>query len=638
MANKTFHVGKVLSDNTSKTICTVKFNANLGVNADAVIAFATNFTSNNVAVNAATPSNKTSVTKTAKNVDYKSISVSIKGDGTYAYVSPFPGTKPKANEWGIYWEITLSEPYTGLLNFQLNASQLKNTFNIYESDTPFWIGKLDTSTKAVNTTNMNKTDFSVIGIYDPANLNVNKEFEFDVYCQNKSTLYFAAATGVIKNLIVSLNHKGETFKSRKSILYVGESVGANIYVHDPVAQTFYINPKEYPNGLFLSKADVFFSSKPETGSTSTAWIYLTKTVNGYPESTNYITNSRVELPYASINSPTGTALKPIPAATTFEFSDPIHLDAGEYAIVVGSDNAKYRVFVSELGSTDLSTGKLISTNPDGNVGSFFMSQNARTWTADQTKDMMFTLHKCVFNVNPIDVEIPLIKDSDSIISDMISVTSPDKEIAGTTLNYYSKLDADYIPINNNTNVKLTHRTTLGNNVTPYVKYMLSSSSPDLSPVIQKDKINMKFIQNSINSKLDLLIDETDPSRGDSYSKYVTKKVVLADGFDATGIRVLLDVNRLHGTSVEVYIKASAAEDFGSFEGHNYIQIPLHGTAQYSKTDDDYVIDEYKIDNFTYTSGNVAYNSFKTFIVKVVLYSDNPVNFPRIKNLRAIATS
>jgi hypothetical protein len=407
---------------------------------------------------------------------------------------------------------------------------------------------------------------------------------------------------------------------------------------DPVAQTFYVNPREYPNGLFLSKADIYFSQKPETGSSSTAWIYITKTVNGYPSSDSYLTNSRVEIPYASVNSPGGTSIAPIPVATTFTFSDPIHLEAGEYAIVVGSENAKYRVFVSELGSTDLSTGKLISTNPDGNVGSFFMSQNARTWTADQTKDMMFNIHKCVFNTNSLDVEIPLIKDSDSIISDMISVTSPDKEIAGTSLKYYSKLGGDYIPVNNNTNTKLTARTTLSSATTPYVKFNLSSTSTNLSPVIQKDKINMKFFQNAINTKLDLLVDETDPYKGNAAAKYVTKKVVLADGFDATGIRVLLDVNRLHGTSVEVFFKAVAGDDFAKFEDHSYIQIPLKGDVQYSSTDNDFVIDEYKLDDFYYQLGKVNYSSFKTFIVKVVMYSDNPVNFPRVKNLRAIATS
>ena len=84
MANKTFHIGKVLSDNTSKTNCTVMFNANLGVNADANLNFVTNFSSNKVAVNAATPSNKTNVSKTVKNVENCS-----------KWITPEPNILPK---------------------------------------------------------------------------------------------------------------------------------------------------------------------------------------------------------------------------------------------------------------------------------------------------------------------------------------------------------------------------------------------------------------------------------------------------------------------------------------------------------------------------------------------------------------
>jgi hypothetical protein len=481
-----------------------------------------------------------------------------------------------------------------------------------------------------------KTGTSVVGTQTPTGIKNGVQFDGSFVVPSKTFYIFVNGDDHSgKHSDIRLSYEGIT----KNGYIVTDSFAERLeLVIDPVAQSFYVNPKEYPNGLFLSKADVYFSQKPETGSNSTAWIYITKTVNGYPSSDSYITNSRVEKAYASVNLPTGTSIAPVPVATTFTFSDPIHLEAGEYAIVVGSDNAKYRVFVSELGSTDLATGKLISTNPDGNVGSFFMSQNARTWTADQTKDMMFDLHKCVFNTNSLDVEMPLIKDSDSIISDMISITSPDKEIAGTSLKYYSKLGGDYIPVNNNTNTKLTARTTLSSATTPYVKFNLSSTSTNLSPVIQKDKINMKFFQNAINTKLDLLVDETDPYKGNAAAKYVTKKVVLADGFDATGIRVLLDVNRLHGTSVEVFFKAVASDDFAKFEDHSYIQIPLKGDVQYSSTDNDFVIDEYKLDDFYYQLGKVNYSSFKTFIVKVVMYSDNPVNFPRVKNLRAIATS
>jgi hypothetical protein len=609
----TFKIGKVLADNTAKIICKVEFDPNYAINKDTSIEFKTNYASNNVAVNATAATNKTTVSQSIKNVTAEKSSITI--------------TK-FTNDKGLFgWKgkvfVTVSDNLVGKTIQIRYVSPKKHTVTMQF---------LDNTNNAADKLFVGWSGAALGGTY----VNNTNDKTLLTSVVPTSTKFVLIVDGDDHNGATSdiyLTFEGLEQKGNVIIASSDKKLDAAI---DPVAQTFYVNPKEYPNGLFVSKADVYFSQKPETGSNNPAWIYLTKTVNGYPESTNYITNSRVELPYASVNLPTGTSIAPIPAATTFTFSDPIYLEAGEYAIVVGSDNAKYRVFVSELGSVDLATSKLISTNPDGNVGSFFMSQNARTWTADQGKDMMFNLHKCVFKTDPIDVEIPLIKDSDTIISDAISVTSPNKAIPGTTLNYYSKLTTSYIPINNNTNVKLAGRTTVG--TTPTVKYTLSSASADLSPIIQKDKIAVKYIQNAINTKLDLQIDETDPYEGEAKFKYVTKKVVLADGFDATGIRVLLDVNRLHGTSIEVYIKAVAGEDFSKFEGHYYQQVPLNGDITYSSTDDEFVINEFKLNNLSYRSGNVSYTSFKTFIIKVVMYSDNPVNFPRVKNLRAIATS
>ena len=63
---------------------------------------------------------------------------------------------------------------------------------------------------------------------------------------------------------------------------------------------------------------------------------------------------------------------------------------------------------------------------------------------------------------------------------------------------------------------------------------------------------------------------------------------------------------------------------------------------------DYIIDEYTLDNISYTSTTfededfegsvVTYDDFRTFAVKIVMYSDNPSIIPVIENFRAIATS
>jgi hypothetical protein len=418
------------------------------------------------------------------------------------------------------------------------------------------------------------------------------------------------------------------------------SVQASGSFYDPVAQTFYINPTDYPDGLFISKADLYFYSKPPQANIP-VWIEIRPTVNGYPDSTTRISNSHVSLNQPLVNVPTsltGTTIEPLP--TTFTFTDPVYLPPGESSIIIGSTSKEYKVFVGELGQKDVTTGKLISeNNPDNSVGSFFMSQNARTWTADQMKDLMFKLYRSDFDTSTeLEVILDMKPETVNFTADLFHLNVPSKTFKDTSAKYAVSVtgnNIDYIDITSDNNVKLPVNTTPASTIK--VKALLKSANSLLSPIIQKT-MNMKLIRNLINNKSDLINLETIYSGGDADAKYITKKVTLATGFDAKGLRVLLDVNRVLGTSIEVYVKVIANEDYSDFNSKAFIQVPLKGALSYSKNDNDFVIDEYNLDNITYSTGDVNYDSFKSFIVKVVMYSDNTVNVPRVKNLRAIATS
>ena len=77
------------------------------------------------------------------------------------------------------------------------------------------------------------------------------------------------------------------------------------------------------------------------------------------------------------------------------FANPIYLSQDqEYAIVLMSNSDIYKLFVTSPGKTDLLTGALVDGNHYG--GSFFMSQNASTWTADPTRDLKFKLYKAEY--------------------------------------------------------------------------------------------------------------------------------------------------------------------------------------------------------------------------------------------------
>ena len=83
------------------------------------------------------------------------------------------------------------------------------------------------------------------------------------------------------------------------------------------------------------------------------------------------------------------------AACKVTFANPIYLSQDqEYAIVLMSNSDLYKIFVTSPGKNDLTTGALVDGNHYG--GSFFMSQNASTWTADTMRDLKFKLYKAQY--------------------------------------------------------------------------------------------------------------------------------------------------------------------------------------------------------------------------------------------------
>ena len=151
---------------------------------------------------------------------------------------------------------------------------------------------------------------------------------------------------------------------------------------DPLAQTFIIN--DVTEGAFVTSLDLWFTSKSITKIPVT--VRLVAVDNGYPTQ-RVVPFSEVTLPDDEVNI--GGEL------TNFKFSDPVYLKAGtEYAIVLLSNDPAYRIRVSRLGGTD-EDNNIIQSNPYGGV--MFMSQNASTWTPDQTRDMKFVLNRAVFN-------------------------------------------------------------------------------------------------------------------------------------------------------------------------------------------------------------------------------------------------
>jgi len=186
----------------------------------------------------------------------------------------------------------------------------------------------------------------------------------------------------------------EPLEDNQVITQTSERVVADTGWWDPLAQTFLIEQK---GGCFLSKVDIFFSSK-DTAVPVT--LEIREVVNGYPGK-RVLPFSRVTLKPEYVNISENTVLlddvdvNSFDTATTFTFPSPVYVQENtEYAIILASDSNNYKVWVSRVGDLIPGTSRTISEQPY--LGSLFKSQNASTWTADQSEDLKFTLYRCQF--------------------------------------------------------------------------------------------------------------------------------------------------------------------------------------------------------------------------------------------------
>jgi hypothetical protein len=88
----------------------------------------------------------------------------------------------------------------------------------------------------------------------------------------------------------------------------------------------------------------------------------------------------------------------------------------------------------------------------------------------------------------------------------------------------------------------------------------------------------------------------------SDSRYITRRVVLNEGFDASDLKVLLKVNRPAGANIKVYYKIQNAEDSDSFDDKFYHEMELDGELKFSSSDVDFIDEEYIIPEANKTGG------------------------------------
>ena len=405
---------------------------------------------------------------------------------------------------------------------------------------------------------------------------------------------------------------------------------------DPLAQTFVVDSGIYPDGVFLSDVDLFFKAK-DPGNVPVN-ICIRSTEAGFP--------SLLVAPFSDISkAPAAINISDDGAtATNWAFPSPVYLAPGEYAIVVLSNSSAYECFLAEMGQNIIGSTRKVSKQPHSGV--LFKSQNASTWQQDQNQDLTFKLNRCNFttggtahamfkNSNATTMKMDVMQlTTQEVIPDTTNITWSVK----TTDQSLNVLDSVYENLVQNKNMTFDdqqHITTTAGSLLG--RATLTSTNSHITPLIDTKRMGVIAIENIINN---LTTDEAEKSSGGSATaKYISRRVTLSDGFDASDMTVFLTMNKPAGSNIYVYYKILSAYDPEAFDDKLWkLMAQSSQTNTVALNEDDFI--EYQFDPSTltleYVSGGATYKSFKHFAIKIVMNSTNTTKVPRIQDMRTIA--
>ena len=215
--------------------------------------------------------------------------------------------------------------------------------------------------------------------------------------------------------------------------------------NDPIAQTFLVDGTKHPDGVYVPSIDVSFASKPKYGVYTPVFLEIRPTLNGYPHAEKVMASKYLYPSKINVSPGVKPSELPLPpwvnpvqdnqssdaynaernvylpdfdnqyGYSRFEFPYPIYLEPGEeYAIVVRSNDSDYKCWIADVKGHAIVGGQSLANydddgyeKPSGTYskqygGSFFRSQNGRTWSADQNQDLMFRINQCDFGGSKVD--------------------------------------------------------------------------------------------------------------------------------------------------------------------------------------------------------------------------------------------
>jgi len=296
--------------------------------------------------------------------------------------------------------------------------------------------------------------------------------------------------------------------------------------YDPLAQTFLVNPNQYPQGIVIDSIRVCFKTKDVS---SPVTCQIRPVNNGYPSAAVIYPYAEKTLTPDQVKTTDNPDVTDSTKYTEFKFDVPVLLLPGEHSFVLVSNSNGYECYVAQIGGTDIRTSVKISEQPY--TGSLFLSQNGSTWTADQELDIMFSIQKRVFTQSSGIgfFEADLAPYSANTVYDVMQLMSTDATMLNTNISYdffaepQSGDAQPFLPIIPNLDYECDDgygrrilNTSTGN-TTFQVRTTLTTSNPDVSPMIDITRLNLLTIENKVNN---MELQNTDfiiTNQGSSYA-------------------------------------------------------------------------------------------------------------------------
>jgi hypothetical protein len=352
---------------------------------------------------------------------------------------------------------------------------------------------------------------------------------------------------------------------------------------DPMAQTFFVDPEVYPNGLFLENVKLFFAVKDEENIPVT--VQIRPTVNGVPSSDFIYPESIVTKYPFEINTSTSPTFGSSSSYTQFTFGSPVFLRPGLYALVVLTDSPSYSLWVAEKGATTTSN-QYVSVNPY--VGTLYKSQNAMEYVPYLNEDLMFEMDRCVFSTNPATFILESERQNTTYYIDKFRLLTKQLETQSDspfTIDYKFKskvaggsketLYRDLIPFvtynmgDDDSYSVGSRRKELVDQGDFTVSLTVGTSDSSVSPLISLESVYLNAWENFIDNAEITIDDFNIIATGGGYSN---SNVVTITSNTGTGALVYLVTNGASGNVVGINVAASGSGYYDDFS----ISIPGTG--------------------------------------------------------------